>query len=117
MSDSSDNSSIPAQLKQTSLSDAFRLVSQQSASRPGCVIHLNTIPDVTHVRVDGAAWVVVTVHAGMHSEDLGKCYGCADIMSSEVVLTGAKDHYSSGPWSRWASRCAREVPVLFIFKC
>ncbi|XP_043192763.1 dmX-like protein 2 isoform X3 [Amphibalanus amphitrite] len=48
MSDSSDNSSIPAQLKQTGLSDAFRLVSQQSASRPGCVIHLNTIPDVTH---------------------------------------------------------------------
>ena len=52
LSDSSDNSSIPAQLKQTALSDAFRLVSQQSASRPGCVIHLNTIPDVTHVSTE-----------------------------------------------------------------
>ncbi|XP_037074654.1 dmX-like protein 2, partial [Pollicipes pollicipes] len=49
LSESSDSSSVHVQLKtQSSIADAFRLVSQQSASRPGCVIHMDTIPDVTH---------------------------------------------------------------------
>lgn len=35
--------------KHSTLQDTFKIVSEQSTSRPGCVIELDSISDATHV--------------------------------------------------------------------
>lgn len=45
---SSDTSSDDG-LKQSSLHDKIKIVSQQSTARPGCVIQLDAISDAIHV--------------------------------------------------------------------
>lgn len=45
---STENSSDDG-LKHSSLHDKIKIVSQQSTSRPGCVIQLDAISDATHV--------------------------------------------------------------------
>jgi len=46
---SSDNSSDAGAARHSSLHDKIRIVSQQSTSRPGCIIQLDAIADATHV--------------------------------------------------------------------
>lgn len=43
---SSDND-----LKNNSLHDRIKIVSQQSTARPGCIIQLDAISDATHVSI------------------------------------------------------------------
>lgn len=46
---SSDNSSDAGCVQHSSLHDKIKIVSQQSTSRPGCIIQLDAIADATHV--------------------------------------------------------------------
>ncbi|GAB6032390.1 hypothetical protein CHUAL_011029 [Chamberlinius hualienensis] len=44
----SSSSSMDMGMKPTALQDAFRIVSQQSTARPGCIMELDAITDATH---------------------------------------------------------------------